>query len=326
MSQYSNVSAVPLSLAVFLASDNYDHSEDQNTISATALLKPLRQIILGSRVPTGDSVVDLIQMMPSRMGTAIHDSIEQAWKVNYKVAMKTLGYPDKIIEKVMINPHPDSLEDWVIPIYLEQRAFKQVGKFTVSGKYDFIGDGRIEDFKSTSTYTAVKGINDEKHMLQLSIYRWLNPKIVTKDEGAIQFIFTDWSKAKAMQDPKYPQQRIQQRIHSLKSIPETDNFVKQKLNQIEQHWDTPEESLPLCSDEDLWRSDPVFKYYKNPQNTKRSTKNFDSKQDAYIRMAEDNNVGVVKEVPGQVTACKYCQAFSICSQKDQLIASGDLVL
>ncbi len=124
MSQYSNVSAVPLSLAVFLASDNYDHSEDQNTISATALLKPLRQIILSSRVPTGDSVVDLIQMMPSRMGTAIHDSIEQAWKVNYKVAMKTLGYPDKVIEKVMINPHPDYLEDGVIPIYLEQRAFK----------------------------------------------------------------------------------------------------------------------------------------------------------------------------------------------------------
>lgn len=326
MSKYSNASAVPLSLAVFLASDNYDHSEDQNTISATALLKPLRQIILGSRVSTDDASVDLIQMMPSRMGTAIHDSIEQAWKANYKVAMKTLGYPDKVIEKVMINPHPDTLEDWVIPIYLEQRAFKQVGKYTVSGKYDFIGDGRVEDFKSTSTYSAVKGVNDEKHMLQLSIYRWLNPKIVTKDEGAIQYIFTDWSKAKAMQDPKYPQQRIQQKIHSLKSVQETDSFVRQKLAQIERYWDSPEEDIPLCSDEDLWRSEPQFKYYKNPASTKRSTKNFDSKQEAYIRMAEDNNVGIVKEVPGQVTACKYCPAFSICSQKDSLIAAGDLVL
>lgn len=326
MSNYSNVSDVPLSLAVFLANDPYDHNDDQNTISATALLKPLRQIILGSRVPAGDSVVDLIQMMPSRMGSAIHDSIEQAWKANYKVALKTLGYPDKIIEKVMINPEPNQLEEGVIPIYLEQRAFKKVGKHTVSGKYDFIGDGRIEDFKSTSTYSAIHGTNEEKHMLQLSIYRWLNPTLVTKDEGAIQYIFTDWSKAKAMQDPKYPQQRIQQKIHSLKSVQETDRYVTQKLAQIDRYWDAPESEIPLCSDEDLWRSEPQFKYYKNPASTKRSTKNFDTKQEAYVRMAEDNNVGIVKEVPGQVTACKYCQAFSVCSQKDSLISAGDLIL
>ena len=324
MSKYSNVSAVPLSLGVFLASDNYDY--DSSTISATALLKPLRQIILGSRINSDDSAVDLIQMMPSRMGSAIHDAIERAWKDNYKTSMEALGYPKKIIEKIRINPSSEELTEEVIPIYLEQRASKKVGKFTVSGKYDFIGDGRVEDFKSTSVYTAIHGTNDDKNTWQGSIYRWLNPDIITKDEMAIQFIFTDWSKAKAMQDPKYPQQRTVQRIHQLKSIQETDNFVKQKLNQIEQYWDAPEETIPLCSDEDLWRSEPQFKYYKNPNSTKRSTKNFDTKQEAYIRMAEDGNVGIVKEVPGQVTACKYCQAFSICSQKDVLIAAGDLVL
>ena len=129
-----------------------------------------------------------------------------------------------------------------------------------------------------------------------------------------------------MTDPKYPQQRIQQKILPLKSFLETDAFVKRKLAQIEQLWDVPEEALPLCSDEDLWRSEPVYKYYKNPTNTKRSTKNFDNLQEAYIRRAEDGNVGKVVEVPGQVTACKYCNAFSLCSQKDALIASGDLQL
>lgn len=324
MSKYINTSLVPLSLAVFLATDNYDY--DANTISATALIKPLRQIILGSRVPTEDAAVDLIQMVPSRMGSAIHDAIERAWTSNHKAAMKALGYPDKLVERILINPNPDQLEEGTIPIYLEQRASKQVGKFTVSGKYDFIGDGRVEDFKSTSVYTAIHGSNDDKHILQGSIYRWLNPKIITKDEMAIQFIFTDWSRAKAMQDPKYPQQRIQQKIHPLKSIQETDTLVKQKLNQIERFWDTKEEEIPLCSDEDLWRSEPQFKYYKNPNSTKRSTKNFDTKQEAFIRLAEDGNVGIVKEVPGQVTACKWCSAFSICSQKDTLIAAGDLVL
>ena len=321
---YSNVSAVPLSLAVFLATDNYDH--DANTISATALLKPIRQIVLGGRVPNDTASIDLIQMVPSRMGTAIHDSIEQAWKGNYKIAMKALGYPDKVIERVRINPEAAQLVDGVIPIYLEQRAHKQVGKHLVSGKFDFIGDGRVEDFKSTSVYTAIHNTNDDKYIWQGSIYRWLNPTIITKDQMAIQFIFTDWSRAKAMTDPKYPQQRIQQKILPLKSIQETDAFIKRKLNQIDELIDAPEDELPLCTAEDLWRSDPVFKYYKNPLKTARSTANFDSRQAAYIRLAEDNNVGIVVEKPGQVTACKYCSAFSLCSQKDQLIAQGDLVM
>lgn len=324
MGKYANVSQVPLSLAVFLVSDNYDH--DSSTISATALIKPLRQIILSNRVPTEEAIVDLIQMVPSRMGSAIHDAIERSWKDNYQIALDHLGYPKKVIEKIRINPKPEELQDGQIPIYLEQRAYKQVGKFLISGKYDFIGDGRVEDFKSTSTYTAMNNTNDEKYIWQGSIYRWLNPDIITKDEMAIQFIFTDWSKAKAMQDPKYPQQRIQQRILPLKSVQETDGFVRRKLSQIDEYWDKPEEEIPHCSDEDLWRSEPVFKYYKNPEKTSRSTKNYDSRQEAYLRLAEDGNVGKVVEQPGTITACKYCTAFSVCSQKDALIADGSLVL
>ena len=324
MSKYANTASVPLSLAVFLASDNYDH--DPNTISATSLIKPLRQIVLSARVPEDVTPIDLVNLVPSRMGSAIHDAIERSWKDNYQIALDHLGYPKKVIEKIRINPKPEELQDGQIPIYLEQRAYKQVGKFLISGKYDFIGDGRVEDFKSTSTFTAMNNTNDEKYIWQGSIYRWLNPDIITKDEMAIQFIFTDWSKAKAMQDPKYPQQRIQQRILPLKSISETDAFVKRKLAQIEQYWDADEKAIPPCTDADLWRSEPVFKYYKNPEKRSRSTKNFDNRHDAQLRFIEDGSVGIVVEQPGQVTACKYCPAFAACSQKDALIASGDLVL
>ena len=326
MAQYANVSQVPLSLGVFLATDNYDHNDDPNTISATALIRPLRQIILSARVPDSEGIVDLIQTIPSRMGSAIHDAIERAWKSNHKYALEALGYPMKVIERILINPEPDQLYDGCIPIYLEQRISKQVGKYTISGKFDFVGEGRVEDFKTTSTYTAINNSNDDKHILQGSIYRWLDPEKITKDEMAIQFIFTDWSKAKAMQDPKYPQQRIQQRIHPLMSVQETQAFVERKLNLIEQYWDASEEEIPECTNEDLWRSEPVFKYYKNQASTKRSTKNFDTRQEATIRLIEDGNVGIIKEVPGQVTACRYCAAFSVCSQKDALIAIGDLVL
>ena len=321
---YLNTSVVPLSLAVFLASDNYDH--DDSTISATTLIKPLRQIILSSRVPESMGGNELISMMPSRMGSAIHDGIERAWLYNYKDALTALNYPQKVIERIRINPDQGDLFDEIIPVYLEQRAYKTVGKYTISGKFDFVGEGRVEDFKTTSTYTAINNTNDEKYILQGSIYRWLNPEIITQDTIAIQFIFTDWSKAKAMQDPKYPQQRTQQRILNLLSITETDRFVRNKLAQLDAHWDAHESLLPLCSDADLWRSEPVWKYYKNPTSTKRSTKNFNNAQDAYLRCSQDGNVGIVLQKPGEVTACKYCDAFPVCGQKDALIASGDLPL
>ena len=313
-------------MAVFLATDDYDYNDDPHTISATSLIKPLRQLILSGRVEQEDSPIDLTQMVSSRMGSAIHDAIERAWTSNYSGALQILGYPKKVIEKVRVNPKPEELHDGVIPVYLEQRSHKKVGKWTVSGKFDFVGDGRVEDFKSTSVYTAINKTNDDKYIMQGSIYRWLNPDLITKPEMAIQFIFTDWSAAKARADQNYPQNRIQQRILPLKSVQEIDHYVRQRLNQIESYMDAPEESIPLCTDEDLWRSEPVFKYYKNPAKMSRSTKNFDSRQDAYLRLIEDGSQGVVVEVPGQVTACKYCSAFSICSQKDALIASGDLLL
>lgn len=324
MQTYANTGAVSLSLGVFLVSDNYDH--DTATISATTLMKPLRQIVLGARVKPEESSVDLISMVQSRMGSAIHDGIERAWTENHVKALMTLGYPSKVIANVRINPKADELFEDCIPIYLEQRAYKQVGKHRVSGKFDFVGDGRVEDFKTTGTYSYTARNNDDKYILQGSIYRWLNPVIITKDEMAIQFLFTDWQAIKARTDPRYPQQRAVQRLFQLKSIAETDRYVTNKLALIDQYRDAPEETIPLCSDEDLWRSAPVFKYYKNPAKTERSTKNFDTFQEARIRQVEDGSVGIVKEAPGRVMACKYCSAFNACSQKDALIASGDLTL
>lgn len=324
MTRYSNVSSVPLSLAVFLATDHYDHNDDPNTISATTLIKPVRQIVLSARVPESENVVDLVSMVSSRMGTAIHDGIERAWKEHHATALSALGLPKRVISQIRINPKPEELQDGIIPIYMEQRSSRKVEKYTISGKYDFVGDGRLEDFKSTSVYTAINHTNDEKYSWQGSIYRWLNPKIITQDEMAIQFIFTDWSAAKARADANYPQKRIQQRIIPLKSYQETDAYVLRKIRDIERYWHADEKDIPLCTDEDLWRTTPEFKYYKNPTKMTRSTKNFETYQEAHQRFMEDGQVGVVVEKPGKVTACKYCAAFSVCTQKDTLVASGDL--
>lgn len=78
MRKFTNQEGIPLALAVFLAQDSYDHEED--VISATTLLKPIRQTILAKRVPQEERLVDIAGLASSRIGTAIHDAIERAWK------------------------------------------------------------------------------------------------------------------------------------------------------------------------------------------------------------------------------------------------------
>lgn len=326
MRKYLNGANVPLSLAVFLATDKYDNDDDPNTISATSLIKPVRQLVLSSRLSPEEALIDINNLWASRLGTAIHDGIEEAWINNAPQALSALGYPKAVIDQIVVNPDPDNLPERVIPVYLEKRAYRKVGQYTVSGKFDFVAEGRIEDFKTTSTYTWIKGTKDEDYILQGSIYRWLNPKIITQDEMAIQFIFTDWQAIKAKTDPKYPDNRTKQKIYHLLSVTETQRWIEQKLAEAERYWNTPEADLPLCTDKELWRTEPQYKYFKNPNKTQRSTKNFDNMHDAYARLSADGNVGIVTEVPGQVRACKYCPGFPLCAQKDGLIADGSLQL
>ena len=323
--RYSNQANVPLSMAVFLATDTYDGKED-NTLSATTLLKPVRQVVLAHRVPQQDAIIDVLSLIKSRMGTAIHDSIEKSWTVNYRPAMEALGYPKRVIDRVVVNPPEDQDLTGLIPVYLEIRSYRQVGDIRVSGKFDFVADGRIEDFKSTSTFTWVNNTKDDDYILQGSIYRWLNPKIVTQDVMAIQFIFTDWNAMQARANPNYPPRQTMQKVYKLKSVAETDAYVRQRIATLQHYWNMDESQVPQCTDDELWRKETQWKYYKNPAKTSRSTKNFDNKIDAYTRLAEDGHVGIVKEIPGEVVACKYCPAFPICTQKDRLIASGDLKL
>lgn len=324
MRKYTNQQGLPLAIAVYLATDHYDHEDD--TVSATALLKPTRQLILAKRLPEDMSLVDVSRLLKSRMGTSIHDGIERAWLENYKVAMTALGYPQRVIDRVVINPDPDTVTDDMIPVYMEQRSYREIMGVKVSGKFDFVAEGMIEDFKSTGVFTWVNGTKDEDYILQGSIYRWLNPKIVTSDQMRINFIFWDWQAVRAKTDPKYPKSDVAAKTYNLLSIEQTEAFIRNKLAEIARYQDADEADLPLCTDKELWRSSPVWKYYKNPQSTARSTKNFDNPQDAYLRLQKDGHIGKVVEVPGEVVACRYCPAFPLCSQAKALVADGSLKL
>lgn len=320
----TNNAKVPLSMAVFLAIDNYDYESD--TVSTTALLKPLRQTILTRRVPDDQKSVDIADLVNSRMGTAIHDGIERAWLENYERGMRALGFPDETIKRVVINPDPNNLPAGCIPVYMEKRSYRDFMGFRISGKFDFVGAGALEDFKSTSTFSYMSGTKDWDYVMQGSIYRWLNPDIITDPNMSIQFIFTDWQSFQAKQNPKYPQTRTITRRYQLFSLEETEAYIAQRLKDYMQFKDAAQEDLPLCSSKELWMSDPTWKYYKDPNKKTRSTKNFDNQAEAMDYFAKTGGVGELVEIPGMAKACAYCAAFPICTQKDALIRAGQLKL
>ena len=313
----TNITNISLPLAVWLAGDGYDFSPGtQRAISVTSIMKPVRQILLRERLNDEvQEVPDVADMIASRLGHAIHDSIERSWKSDAIPALRALGYPEQTLKRITINP--PEVTKGMIPIYLEQRETKIFRGYKISGKFDFILDGELQDFKSTSVYSYMLGSKDEAYMLQGSLYRWLNPDKITNPTMNIQFIFTDWSGAMARRDHNYPQQRVLTHRVALMSIEDTEAWLNKKIDALEAVADLPEAQLPFCTDADLWRSDPKWKYFADPNKTDgRSTKNFDNDADAQAFLNEKKGKGVVITIPGQVKACGYCPAFNICTQKD----------
>jgi hypothetical protein len=321
--RYLNDTGVPLSVAAYLSHDSYDFIP--NTISATGLMRPLRQTILSRRVPAGTDLPDVVSLLKSRLGTSLHDGIERVWlnTESRNAALLSLGYPQKIVDRIVVNPERE-LSKSDIPVYMEKRSFREIEGVTVSGKFDFVAEGRVQDFKSTGTFTWVNNTKDADYQLQGSIYRWLNPDIITDDMIAVQFFFTDWQKFRAKQDKKYPAHPVMQKLVPLLTLSDTEDYIRTKLRSIETNKTKSEDELPRCSPKELWQKATTFKYYKSGKVGPRSTKNFDSAADAHTTLMKDGGKGIVVEVPGAVVACNYCPAFSVCRQKDEYLADGTL--
>lgn len=322
---YQDKFGISLPLAVYLCHDKYDYNADPLSISATSLLKPMREIVLGRQNMGLDKVIDISQLVSSRMGSSIHDGAEEAWLNEDALhnALEAKGMLS-IKERIRINPTPAELEiPNIIPVYLENRSSKVISGYTVTGKYDIVYGGQLSDYKSTSVWGYIYGSNIEDYKRQGSIYKWLNPTQITKDTIEIQYIFTDWSAAKAKQSPgDYPQAKFLTKTYPLYSVAETEEWVNNKIKEIKRNLPLEQLQLPKCTKEELWQSDTVYKYFKNPQNVSRATKNFADKLEAETYMMDAGGVGRLDTVEGEVKRCKYCSVVGICDQAQMFIEQG----
>ncbi|UEN68853.1 exonuclease [Shigella virus Moo19] len=323
----TNEHDVSLALAVWLLYDEYDYVDNPKYLSATTLLKPLKQIVMKHRVDFSNESIDVMDFAQASMGTGLHDSIEKAWKLGHKSALKKLGYPDRVVNAVVINPTKEDFDKNpnLIPVYIERRGTKNLRGWLIGGKFDIVTEGLLQDFKSTSTYSWVAGSRDDEHKMQGSIYRWIHDDVITEDVIRINYIFTDFVKYMAANNPKYPARRIMHKDIPLLSYERTEAWLNEKLQLIEKYWDAPESEIPECTDEELWRTEPQFKYFSDPTKVDvpgaRSTKNFDDMISARKFMAEKGGKGAIKVVEGQVKRCEYCAVAPICKQRERYFPS-----
>jgi hypothetical protein len=272
---------------------------------------------------------DISDLVASRVGTAVHSAAEASWLYARDMGLANLGIPAKVADRIVVNP--DKMDDPdAIYIHMENRATRREGKYTISGKYDFVYEGMVYDIKTTKTYNWIHGGNDKKYANQASIYRWLNPDLITADDCAIEFLFTDWSPLKQLADPKqYPPLRVMQRRIKMMSIAETADFVHDRVEELDRCMDLPQANLPKCTPDELWQQPAQWAFYKNPLSTARATKVFKGptgRRDAQHHNAQLGGKGIIVERPSEPKFCLYCDARPICAQAAKFMNDGLLKL
>lgn len=320
--KFTNKHNLSLIAQVFLVDDDYDYVP--NTISVTSLIKPVREIVLKKRVDTAGLSMDVSSLLASSLGSAIHTGIEVAWLQKYRTNLTKLGWTEEQIDRIVINPERGTkLPFGSIPVYFEQRVQREIDGITITGKFDCCFDGVVRDNKSTSTFGYTNGTNNDKYILQCSIYRWLNPDIMTEDYCEIDYYFTDWSKAR-LSDPNYPRVRATTVRLPLMPIDETEEYIRNRIALIKSNMEKKEEQIVQCNNEELWMGDPSYKYYSDPTKvTGRCTKRFSNPIEANAHKNLKGKGVIVTDYP-KAKACNFCASSTICTQKDKLIEQGKL--
>jgi hypothetical protein len=318
---YTNNKDISLPIAVWLAAPGgYDLKPAPNTISATSILKPIKALVLGKKVLEEDTDIDISDLIASKLGTAVHTDIENAWVFHHKEALTNLGYPEHVIDRMVVNP--THVTEEMIPVYVEKRTEKEIDGYIISGKFDLVINGVLHDTKTTKTYSYIKGTNNREYTIQGSIYRWLNQDIITEDYLTIEYLFTDWSPYEALANSDYPQNQTVSKRFPFLSLQETEEYLRQRIALYKENLNKDQLDMPQCSPVELWQEPTIWAYYKNPNKTSKSTKNFDRKDDAYRRYSDDGAKGLIVERPGKVKRCKRCAAVSICLQAKELANQG----
>jgi len=195
----------------------------------------------------------------------------------------------------------------------ENRLYMDIGGWTVSGQYDrltLLPTGILQDYKVCSVWEVIYGLKAEREQ-QLNVLAELcaeNGHEVTELE--IVAILRDWQKAKAENDPGYPQAGFARLKVPLWPRPTRRAFIEARVRL---HQQARAGVIAPCSDEDRWYSGEQFAVMKKGR---KSAVRLHETKEAADKMATELGAGhYVEHRRGVNKRCEsYCRVAPFCPQ------------
>ena len=319
----------PQHIVEWLVHDEYDY--EPGTISATSFLKPPRVHALMKRY-WDQLEMDVKHLAASKMGTAIHDSLEKAPMTD--VLLKEIRFYH-VLNGCRISGKPDLVKrcntlNFQGKLIIANSDSKVVFEEEGSGQHGEYKAGHLKDYKTTSVWSFIKDSKDDHYTKQLSIYRYLmfHNRIVLDDLGEIDFFFTDWQKKKAKDDESYPQSKIFWKMFSLMPLDEVEKFLLEKIEEFRRVEALPDDELPECTREDLWMENDEYAVMKKGRKSAVRLLSSEEEAKAYMEAKGLNEkIHYIEFRPAQAKRCNpYCPVRKWCKQYLKMKEAGIIVL
>jgi len=265
------------------AIENDDYNAGKSDISVTSLIDSPRIHAL-KRKHDNEIEEDVIDRVWALFGTAVHYVLEKNSEEN---------------------------------VFTEERLFadffenKSDNSYIISGMVDYMTEKSIEDFKVTSVWSIVYDSRRNDWEKQLNVYRWLAKKNGFKNikELKIHAILRDWQVSKAKFDKAYPQTQVVTVPLQLWSMEETVLYIS---DRIKSH--TYLKDLPLCSNEERWKSDDVYAVTKTGRKSAVALRNTEQEAKELVDAKWKGSDGYALR-KGSCRRCEeYCSVNKFCDQ------------
>ena len=287
----TNETGLPQAIVDAVTNDTY--SAGRSDISVTTLINPVRQRVLKKRY--SDRITeDAADRIWSLFGQAIHTILERAHTV-FSEGMA------------------------------EQRLYADINGWTLGGQFDrlyLLDGGTIQDYKVSSVWAAVDGTPKPEWVSQLNCLAWLARRRGIKvSRLEIVLLCRDWSASKARAGGNYPPRPVVRIPVPVWPDAETTRYIDERIRRHQAAETLPDDDLPFCSDEEVWRSAAVFATRK--PGRKSAIKLHATESDATAHAAELGGAHYVEYRPGKAVRCEsYCAVSELCNQWQAELAAS----
>ena len=290
----TNKHGIPETIVRAVADDEYDKGD--SVLSVTQLISPPRIVILQD-LNKDNLEVDVIDRVPSLLGTAVHKIIEKGSK----------DIPGHIVE---------------------ERLFATINGWKVSGAVDLQidnGDGTwaISDYKVTSVYSVLSDKPEWEQ--QLNCYAHLARVAHGRNMTSLKIvaILRDWQRKQAEIKADYPQGQIVIVDIPVWTPEQQEAYVTDRvaLHQAARKAVDSGSDLDYCTDQERWVRGESWALVK--EGRKSAVRLYDNETEASEAAAAAGAGHSVQHRPGSAVRCagNYCLVSSWCRQWQEELVS-----